>query len=88
MPTVAKRLLALRTLMRLHQLDYYFISSSDSHQNEYLPKASQRYQFISGFTGSNAELLIGLEKAYFWTDSRYTEQAKIELETRNSLVIE
>lgn len=76
---IKKRLSTLRELMKQEKIDYYFISNSDPHQNEYLPEAWQRYQYISGFTGSNAEILIGLDKAYFWTDGRYTEQAKMQL---------
>lgn len=34
---------------------------------------------FTGFTGSNALLLITLRQAYFFTDSRYTEQAKKEI---------
>ena len=77
--TIQKRLAALRNKMQEAKLDYYFVSNSDPHQNEYLPKCWQRYQYISGFTGSNAEVLIGLEEAYFFTDGRYTEQAKLEV---------
>jgi len=78
--TIQNRLAALRHKMREAKLDYYFVSNSDPHQNEYLPECWQRYQYISGFTGSNAEVLIGLEEAYFFTDGRYTEQAKIEVD--------
>lgn len=77
--TIAEKLKALRDLMRKEKIDYYIISSTDPHQNEYLPEAWSHYKYISGFTGSNAELLIGLNQAYFWTDGRYAEQSKIEI---------
>ncbi|MFB3894971.1 MAG: M24 family metallopeptidase [bacterium] len=35
--------------------------------------------YLSGFTGTDSILLIGLNKAYFITDFRYTEQAKKEV---------
>ncbi|MCX7919827.1 MAG: Xaa-Pro peptidase family protein [bacterium] len=35
--------------------------------------------YISGFTGTEATLLIGLRRAYFITDFRYIEQAKQEI---------
>ncbi len=68
--TLTDRLTQLRHLMRKEKLDYYFISHAEPHN----------YQYISGFTGSNAEVLIGLEQAYFWTDGRYTEQAILEVD--------
>ncbi len=79
---IDQRIAALRHLMRQNKIDYYYVSNSDPHQNEYLPVAWQRYQYISGFTGSNAQVLIGLDKAYFWTDGRYVEQAKIEVDPK------
>ena len=35
--------------------------------------------FLSGFTGSNAELLVTADEAFLWTDSRYWEQAERQL---------
>lgn len=78
--SIQERLKNLREVMRKEKINYYLISSTDPHRNEYLPEAWLRYQYISGFTGSNAIVLIGLKHAYFWTDNRYTEQAKIEVD--------
>jgi Xaa-Pro aminopeptidase len=36
-------------------------------------------RYLSGFTGSNGQILISNENAYFLTDSRYTQQAKEEV---------
>ena len=36
-------------------------------------------QYLTGFTGSTAYLLITKEKSFFITDSRYIEQAKSEV---------
>lgn len=77
--SIQERLKKLRELMRSEKIDYYLITNTDPHQNEYLPEAWQRYTYISGFTGSNATILVGLDQAYFWTDSRYTEQSKLEV---------
>lgn len=77
--TISERLKMLRQQMQKQDVDFYYVSNTDPHQNEYLPAASQRYQYISGFTGSNAEVLVGLNKAYLWTDGRYTEQAKLQV---------
>ena len=35
--------------------------------------------FLTGFTGSNAQILVTETEAFLWTDSRYWEQAESEL---------
>ena len=66
--------------MREHQLDYYMIPGTDPHFNEYLTAHFRRRDWISGFTGSQGDLLVGLDAAYLWTDSRYFVQAAQELD--------
>ena len=70
---------ALRSLMREHALDYYWVPGSDQHFNEYVPSCWRRREFLSGFTGSAGDLLVGLEDAWLWTDSRYWLQADAQL---------
>ena len=70
---------SLREKMRLHEVDYYWIPGSDEHFNEYVPACWQRRAFVSGFTGSCGDLLVGLEEAWLWTDSRYFLQAEAQL---------
>ena len=36
-------------------------------------------RYLSGFTGSNAQLLLGAEGAVFFTDGRYIEQSGREV---------
>jgi Xaa-Pro aminopeptidase len=81
---VQAKLTALRSLMRTHQLDGYLIPSADEHLNEYLPKAWQRRDWASGFTGSAGDFLVGIEQAWLFVDSRYHEQA--DLEVNSSLI--
>ena len=79
MSTIPHRLSALRTEMQGHQLDFYYVPSIDQHNNEYVPACWQRRSFITGFTGSAGDALIGLESAYLWTDGRYFLQAEQQL---------
>lgn len=69
----------LREVMKKENIDYYIIPSSDSHQSEYVAEYFKGREFISGFTGSAGTLLVGLDKAYLWTDGRYFIQAENEL---------
>ncbi len=82
MDTAAKRLSALREVLREHGLTHYLVPSSDEHLNEYLPPWRQRRQWLSGFTGSAGDLLVGLNPAETWlfADSRYHLQAERELD--------
>ncbi len=72
---------ALRALMAEHNLDAYLIPSADEHLNEYLPKARQRRQWVSGFTGSVGDFLVGRSSTWLFVDSRYYEQAEREVDS-------
>nr|MEE4267150.1 aminopeptidase P family protein [Candidatus Krumholzibacteria bacterium] len=70
---------ALRQLMKKHKIDAYYIPSADPHQSEYLPEDWKFRAWLSGFTGSMGELIVGARKAGLWTDGRYWLQAEKEL---------
>jgi len=78
---VREKFADLRALMQENQLDAYLILSADEHLNEYLPKAKQRRDWLSGFTGSAGDLLLGRSQAWLFVDSRYHEQAELEVDT-------
>jgi Xaa-Pro aminopeptidase len=77
----ADRLFALREAMRAHRLDAYLLLAGDEHMNEYLPKNRQRRAWLSCFTGSAGDILVGLDEAWVFADSRYHEQADQEVDT-------
>ena len=60
------RLEKLRSRMQAENLDAYVVMSP----------ANRRY--LSGFTGTNATLLITMNEAYLLTDFRYVEQARLQ----------
>ncbi|MBQ7563383.1 MAG: aminopeptidase P family protein [Lachnospiraceae bacterium] len=76
----SERIESLRTLMKRDGVDYYIVFNSDSHMSEYIEDFYKFLQYLSGFTGSNATLLVGKEEAILWTDGRYFIQAKKELD--------
>ncbi|MCL1495603.1 MAG: aminopeptidase P family N-terminal domain-containing protein [Pseudanabaena sp. Salubria-1] len=76
----AQKFAAMRSQLAKHKLDAYFVPSADEHLNEYLPEAKQRRQWISGFTGSAGDFLISSEKAWVFVDSRYYEQADMQVD--------
>lgn len=77
---IVNRLNELRKLMNDSEIDYYYVPSADEHKNEYLPDCAKRCAWISNFTGSAGDALIGKDKAYLWTDARYFLQAEQELD--------
>ncbi len=77
---LAERLAGVRERMETDGVDFYLVPSSDAHQNEYVPACWQRRAFISGFTGSAGDALIGRSEARLWTDSRYWLQAEHQLD--------
>lgn len=77
---MSDKIRALRQLMQSHQIQAYFIPSTDPHQSEYVPEFWQRRQFVSGFTGSAGEVVVTQDKAGLWTDSRYYLQAEQQLD--------
>ena len=66
--------------MLQRDMQYYLIPAVDPHRDECVPEHWQRRQWISGFSGSAGDVLIGLDRAYLWTDSRYTLQATAHLD--------
>lgn len=66
------RLAKVREAMSSHKVDALVLRKDEKVNSE-------NVFYISGFTGSNAVLVITREKAAFITDSRYTEQAHREV---------
>lgn len=83
MTIIAARLSKLRSLIRKIGADYYYVPAADPHKNEYVPPCWQRRAWISGFTGSAGDVVIGIHEAFLWTDPRYFLQAEQQLD--NSL---
>ena len=80
MSVVVERLESLRELMRRHGVHACVVPTSDPHLSEYLPQRWQTREWLSGFTGSAGTLVVCLDTAALWADSRYWEQAEAELQ--------
>ena len=70
---------ALRKAMQAAGVQACLIPSADPHLSEYLPERWQSRQWLSGFTGSVATLVVTLDRAVLFADSRYWTQAEAEL---------
>ncbi len=70
-----------------NNFDYFLLPNSDEFFSEYLPQNQKRIEFICGFTGSNATIVFGRNKNYFFTDGRYILQAKQQLDLNEFEII-
>ena len=78
--TVIERLAALRKEMREQGLGAYVVPGNDPHASEYMASHWFEMQWISGFNGESGTMVVTMDKALLWTDSRYYLQAGIELQ--------
>lgn len=75
----ADALLSLREYLRNEAYAATVVPTADPHAGEYLPSRYACREWLSGFTGSAGTLVVTLEEAALWTDSRYFEQAEQQL---------
>jgi len=76
---INQRIALLRGYMRKNNLQAFIVPSTDAHISEYIPEHWESRRWISGFTGSAGTVVVTLDKAGLWTDSRYFLQAAAEL---------
>ncbi len=69
----------LREQIKKSGVDAYLVPMRDEFGCEYVPPQNRRLEYITGFTGSNAFAIVAMNKAAFFTDGRYTLQAKFEV---------
>lgn len=77
---ITNRLTVLRAIMIRKGISAFIVPSTDPHSGEYVPEYWETRKWISGFTGSAGTVVITLDKAGLWTDSRYFLQAEEQLE--------
>jgi Xaa-Pro aminopeptidase len=77
----ARRVRELRSELVRHGLTAYIVPRADRYQNEYLPPSEERLAWLTGFTGSAGAAIVLLDKAVLFVDGRYTEQARLEIDT-------
>lgn len=75
----ASQLEKIKKNLKQQKIDHFILPNSDEFFLEYLPECEKRIQYLSGFSGSSATIIIGKNKTQFFTDGRYILQAKNEL---------
>ncbi|KAA6226291.1 aminopeptidase P family protein [Campylobacter sp. LR286c] len=81
-----QRIKHLQGIMQDEKIDICVFFNTDCHLSEYISSFWQNIAFLSGFTGSNATLIVTQKKAFLFTDGRYFLQAKNELNQSDILL--
>lgn len=71
-----KHLPLLRAELKKQNLDGFIIPHDDEYQNEYIPAYAERLMWATGFSGSAGAALVLMDKAFMFTDGRYTLQVR------------
>lgn len=71
MKTVPQRLTEFREAMKKSGCDIFIMPSSDAHASEYAPAHHTAWEYFSGFSCENANLLVTLTEAALWVDGRF-----------------
>ena len=77
--TYAQRIEALRRMMRERGWDAMVFTGSDPHCSEYPSERWKQVRWLSGFTGECGDLVVTLDHAGLWTDTRYFIAASQQL---------
>ena len=76
---IQNRINNLRKIMSKEKLDYYLIPHEDESLLEYTSAKMERLKWISGFSGSAGNLLVGKKEINLFVDARYKIQSKNEM---------
>lgn len=74
-----EKLSRLRDSMKQYDIDAYIIPNTDPNLGEYIPQHWKIVEWLTGFTGSAANVVVTKSFAGLWTDSRFFIQAEKEL---------
>lgn len=77
--TITQRIESLRKQLQSAGVQAFIIPSTDPHLSEYVAPHWHSREWISGFNGSAGTVVVTLQKAGLWTDSRYFLQAADQL---------
>lgn len=86
--TIKSNIQKLKKLMTERGLEGMYVSSFDPFLNEYVPLEDNHRFYLTGFTGSMAEVLVLTNgKVRLYVDGRYHEQADLEVDAHEVEVI-
>ncbi len=82
--TIKSNIEKLKKVMTERGLDGMYVSSFDPFLNEYVPLQDNHRYYLTGFTGSMAEVLVPVNgRVRLYVDGRYHEQADLEVDAKD-----
>ena len=72
----------LRAELARRELDGLIVPMADEYQDEYVPDYAKRIEWLTGFTGSAALVIVLADKAAAFTDGRYTLQIRDQVDAK------
>jgi Xaa-Pro aminopeptidase len=86
--TIASNIQKLKKIMADRGLDGIYVSSFDPFLNEYVPLQDNHRYYVTGFTGSMADVLVPINgRVRLYVDGRYHEQADLEVDAAEVEVV-
>lgn len=76
----SERVRSLRLLMERNGWDAVIVTGTDPHCSEYPAPRWKQVEWLSGFTGEAGDMVITMDHAGLWTDTRYFIQALDQLQ--------
>lgn len=70
------RLVSIQKHMTSSGVSVLLLPRTDIHRNEYICEEDNNIQWLTGFAGSYAFMVLTPDKAYLWTDGRYSIETK------------
>ena len=74
-----REIIELRKYVKEAGMDAYYVPYGDFHCSEYASDYFKVTEFLTGFTGESATLVVDDKGAYLWTDGRFFIQADKQL---------
>ena len=71
MKPVSQRLADLRAVMAKAGCDAFIMPSSDPHSSEYAPDHYTAWEYFSGFSCENSNMVVTADEAALWVDGRF-----------------
>jgi Xaa-Pro aminopeptidase len=84
----SSRIDGLRKLLEQLGLEAFIVPRADEHQGEYVPASAERLSWLTGFTGSAGNAVIGRQRAALFVDGRYRVQARAQVDNRLIEIVE
>ena len=82
-----KKIILLRTLLKKKDYDYYLLPRTDKFMNEFISEEDERVKWLTGFSGSFAFVIISSKQNLIFTDGRYINQIKKEVDKKTFKIL-